>query len=67
MGMDKRMCRKAKCVAETHFGCGITHEKQSATAAMSNARYSHPSGQMRCGWAVGGIFENQFAAQVSVN
>jgi len=22
---------------------------------------------MRCGWAVGGIFENQFPAQVSLN
>jgi len=29
--------------------------------------YSQPSGQMRCGWTVGGIFENQFAAQVSMN
>jgi len=38
-----------------------------AAAAMSNARYSQPSGQMRCGWAVDGIFENQFAAKVSMN
>jgi hypothetical protein len=32
------------------------------TAAMSNARYSQPNG-----WTVGGIFENQFPAQVSIN
>lgn len=54
MGMDKRNdvqreVQNARSVGESHLGAA-DRVRNIATAAMSNTRYSQPSGEMRCGY-----------------